>query len=642
MSRCVLIIIIGILILLITSYQHLIVATNTELTIEKFQTDDFQERLQRLQDLYREGNLTPRAYTDQIGKLESGTTTSTRSPPPPPEHIANITFQTQGKWWIYHNSKYVSSGSPTGANVSKLQIKHVRDNDKIQFRIGGEGRGGLVAQIKIGDKTVVTNSENFTITGQQINVSPDKQRDSVGYSASDYLPEYSGGKYLGCFKDGDPRALPKLMGKSLSLTKCHQLAVDNNTPYYGLQNGGECWIGKTPTKYDELASTRCGERCRTNGNEYCGGPMANQVYSILDGVDIMELPNNSKLGSPNSEIDSSARWVIPRQHDLSDNFPGGVWEFVWTNTAPARIPYCNYPKYSKFQPSACTDPTDSTRCWSSQRPNYEADPDKCGLLFKPKGDYDGPYFFSIINRAYQNKNQSGVNPEGAKNLTSQMQTAYRAACQVILEAKHQSTYDAVCHDISQHPSKNQCDIPVTNRTPVAAVNSKLQESLPGSPDWEQAKLECHGSNGCFESNHQTKPRCYQADLGRRLHSSGGGEAIKDLDHRLHQVKQEYQQGNISTDQYTDKIFQLGLKVQKSPTNLQLDSPSPGFFTAVTKAAGLVNSVNLKYSNATARWKYAMKQLLDTARVVEWDPGNKKGCDCQGNYADPSSLKCFPC
>jgi len=227
--------------------------------------------------------------------------------------------------------------------------------------------------------------------------------------------------------------------------------------------------------------------------------MANQVYSILDGVDIMELPNNSKLGSPNSEIDSSARWVIPRQHDLSDNFPGGVWEFVWTNTAPARIPYCNYPKYSKFQPSACTDPTDSTRCWSTQRPNYEADPDKCGLLFKPKGNYDGPYFFNIINRAYQNKNKSGVNPEGAKNLTSRMETAYRAACQVILEAKHQSTYDAVCHDISQHPSKNQCDIPVNNRTPITAVNSKLQESLPGSPDWEQAKLECKGSNGCFEN-----------------------------------------------------------------------------------------------------------------------------------------------
>ena len=702
MDRCSLICIVGVLLLLIFSYQHLIVTSHTAEIVEGFETDSFMLKLTRLQNMYRDGNLTPRAYTEAVNNLESGDSqesTKTSKPSKPNPHVAHVTFQTDGYWKIYHNDTYVSGGNPTGGGTATAKIEGVRDYHKLKFQIGGGGLGGLVAQIKIGDRVVVTNSTDFKITGQQITVNPGERSNSVGFPARDYLPEFSGGKYQGCFQDGDPRALPHYQGENFSLQKCHQAAVDNDYPYYGIQYGGECWLGKQRSKYNELSPTRCGMRCSQNSNEYCGASMTNQVYSILDPPEIIEVGPNVQLsqcqdcitnpenywcgknstctrhgdssspcysgrdqcvgsgcdasncqqlypGLPNKsgDIDGAARWIIPKQHGLTGNFPGGTWEFVWTNTPSPKISFCNYRRYNKFQPSGCDDPTDSTRCWETSKPNYQADPDTCGKVFKFSGDYDGPTFFSIINRAYRNRDQPGVNQDRAKQFTKSMETAHRAACQVILEAKHRSKYEALCHGITQHPSQHQCDIPTDQRQAVTSLASTLQDSLPGSPDWEQAKTECRANRGCFESEPQTKPRCYQPDLSRPRNStsSSDGNDLHDLDGLLKKIRKQYVDGNISTDQFTDRIFELGLKVEREPTNLPDGSPSARFFSAVTEASRLMSSKDLEYSNAVGRYKYAMETLLDHARMVEWDPGNQKGCQCQDNYPNPDGLKCFPC
>lgn len=734
MNQCSLLIIVALLILLILSYQHLLSSDISE----HFDQGDFQERLQRLQKVYREGGLTPREYSETMANLQATPSKSETdrlkriqtlfqqgliSPREysetanalesdnkagnKPHNTASIIFQTEGNWWIYHNSKYIRSGGPTGTDVISLDINNVKSDDKLQFRIGATGKGGLIGQIIIGDRTIVTNASNFKITGQQIRVNPGDRKSSVGYPASDYLPEYSGGKYMGCFQDGNPRALPTSSGENVTIADCHQRAVDGNYPYYGIQYGGQCWLGKEHAKYEMLPSTKCGQRCNKNSNEYCGSNMVNQVYSILDSPSVVEIGDNlgysecdnciqdinklwcsndnkcyphgdpignkvcssskSCVGNPankggcsytdcsalypgfptrNPKISGAAKWIIPKQHDLSSNFPGGVWEFVWTNTPPKRMAYCNYPEYSKFQPSACSDPSDSSRCWSSQKTNYEADPTQCGLKFKPSGNYDDPTFFSILNRAYQKSSAPGVDQNRSTELKNRLKTAYKAACQVVLEAGHRREYDALCHDITPRPNKNHCNVPVDKRSPIPTLTSKLQGSQPDSPDWEQAKSSCRQQSGCFESNSKLTPRCYKPDMNQSINTDSqrkmfnAGEIRPDR--KLKNLRRLYDNGVISQDQFTEMMGEIALEVEKSPKNLTLDRPSPGFFTAITEASRLVNTVDLKKSNSVARWKFAMKQLLDTARIVEWDPGNKKGCRCRSEFEDPSSLKCYPC
>ena len=50
--------------------------------------------------------------------------------------------------------------------------------------------------------------------------------------------------YQGCFKDDSERAIPtKMDGMVSSVEECKTLAKSNNAPLFGIQNGGECWIG---------------------------------------------------------------------------------------------------------------------------------------------------------------------------------------------------------------------------------------------------------------------------------------------------------------------------------------------------------------------------------------------------------------
>ena len=94
--------------------------------------------------------------------------------------------------------------------------------------------------------------------------------------------------YLGCWTDNTNHL--RTMEKQLSSTKwtpdtCRQAVKNLNGGYviFGIQYGGECWFSTSATNYQSQGpSTKCTMACNADstGSTICGGPSANQVYSV--------------------------------------------------------------------------------------------------------------------------------------------------------------------------------------------------------------------------------------------------------------------------------------------------------------------------------------------------------------------------
>jgi hypothetical protein len=50
--------------------------------------------------------------------------------------------------------------------------------------------------------------------------------------------------HMGCFNDSSKRAIPKFVGKVDNPIECEDLALKNNADVFGIQNGGQCFVGK--------------------------------------------------------------------------------------------------------------------------------------------------------------------------------------------------------------------------------------------------------------------------------------------------------------------------------------------------------------------------------------------------------------
>ena len=112
------------------------------------------------------------------------------------ENFLNVTnvllkFQIIGNWEILHNNNLKGQGTSSGNNLIKYKINDVKIYDDIKIRVTtNNSKSALIGVIKINNKSYVTNNTNFKISGQYTD-------DPNG------LGTYSGGKYLGCYKDLD-------------------------------------------------------------------------------------------------------------------------------------------------------------------------------------------------------------------------------------------------------------------------------------------------------------------------------------------------------------------------------------------------------------------------------------------------------
>lgn len=97
-----------------------------------------------------------------------------------------------------------------------------------------------------------------------------KESDEFKMPTGDY-------EYKGCFKDKyDPknpslRAIPTYKGKVSTVDQCKAIALANGGNTFGVQYGGECWIGHN-SPYDKYGkATTCGT---------LGGPESQHVYKV--------------------------------------------------------------------------------------------------------------------------------------------------------------------------------------------------------------------------------------------------------------------------------------------------------------------------------------------------------------------------
>lgn len=86
-------------------------------------------------------------------------------------------------------------------------------------------------------------------------------------------------KYLGCYSDGPKRAFPNYMKGFYGKDDCFAVADKSRLEYFGIQNGGECWLDESQqNKYNTY-----GESDKCNGEK--GGSWANSVFKIIYPVD---------------------------------------------------------------------------------------------------------------------------------------------------------------------------------------------------------------------------------------------------------------------------------------------------------------------------------------------------------------------
>ncbi len=570
-----------------------------------------------------------------------------------PTDEVKIKLQINGSsWTVWHNDSLLGSGGNTGESTVNYDIKKMRFYDTIKIRVKtGSDKGGIIGYIKADDTTYVTNKDNFKISGQYVG------NDGKG------LGDYSGGKYLGCFGDEGPvsyggnngtvncafycanpfsiwtppknskcvsgtvngvadskwcnqlvgfnkglstcqcspatsqgRALPNYLGHK-SISECHKAAVDSKQIYYALQNGGECWTGSSYAKYGTKPANSCGARCGNDGgnHSYCGGPYVNQVYSTVTPPEMLEFTDTS-IRERASDIPANALWILPKQGDLANTWPDGTWEYVWTNNPPSKIKFCNYPEFVEYQPSACTDSSDSMTCYNSVKPNYQVDVNKCRRHYQAPAGLDTDEFFKIVNRAYRKstKYYSGENSAQLEEFLDTMSETYTAACLLLIETSDTAYYDGLCQkrkEKLQHDLNNACkDMPLSKRIGPSDIPSSYQQCQPGTIECQLLKEQCNGKNYCFDDKSASGPRCYIPPKMSRY---------------------------------------AGLN-------------SPDFYSAVTKAAQLIQVPKYKNGNAGARFKKLVDNLLDLARTVEFNTGDKKDCNCRKDLNDPTGLTCYPC
>ena len=125
-------------------------------------------------------------------------------------------------------------------------------------------------------------------------------------------------KYLGNWKDGGDRRLPKFGGSGYSKASCNKYCKDTNYKYFGLQFGnghsGECWCGNNWSQATSLG--KCG------GNTTTGGRLCNSIYDVNNKntlvinvgssrssyIKTIDLPHNDMIVSPWPLNNQNKRW----------------------------------------------------------------------------------------------------------------------------------------------------------------------------------------------------------------------------------------------------------------------------------------------------------------------------------------------
>jgi hypothetical protein len=314
------------------------------------------------------------------------------------EHFSGgsrVSFQVQADdiFECYYNGQQVASGN-NYQQTYYFNVDNVTPNSKFYFGVTNTGGpGSLRVQFDYGGKTHYGDRTNIIAYGKQ----PQPNGSIIG------------NRYMGCWADTAwSRDLPLYAGY-MSKDQCMMTAFNQKMPYYGLQYGGQCFMG---SNYGRYGYKNCESRCGYNSAEVCGGSLANSVYSTVQ----QPYTTETEPFTPNSKFDDRAKamWVDSGDwtHGAKTSWALGRWLFELTIPNLDKLDFCPNSDYVEFNPAGCLNARTTQNCISSVLPNYNALTQRCGKKY----NYNDPdLFFMVMNKVFSfvyeiDKNEKNIKP----------------------------------------------------------------------------------------------------------------------------------------------------------------------------------------------------------------------------------------
>ena len=213
-------------------------------------------------------------------------------------------------------------------------------------------------------------------------------------------------------------------------------------------------------------------------------------------------------------------------------------------------------------------------------------------------NYNSENFYKLINRAYtkaikyEGKSTSGGRLEEYLQTMSQV---YTDACNILSLDSNSEFYEALCKnrkkDIITDTTRSCHKIKHNNRTAPPDIDKGLQFCKPGSLKCLELKNLCESRNHCFDDKSKNGPRCFY---------------------------------------------------QSSKTNKYHGLNTPNFYSSISRAGDLLCIPKYKNNSIGKQFKKNIDELINLARIVEFNTDDKKSCNCQTNLKNPDKLTCYPC
>ena len=192
----------------------------------------------------------------------------------------------------------------------KFVVKDFNVGDRlILYNLNSGGWEGYFAgHIYWKGKFFPTNANNFKIT------SVETKTKGIGNPSGKYA--VAGGR-VGCYMDQKTgsmnRKLPNLLATNQTNEECRDLALQQNYKYYGMQFGGECWVGNDltlATSAGKMPTEACNMPSKKNNlmrnTQQAGNANMNDIYNT------MTVPGIRHAGAANFDgIHPSAHMLKP-------------------------------------------------------------------------------------------------------------------------------------------------------------------------------------------------------------------------------------------------------------------------------------------------------------------------------------------
>jgi hypothetical protein len=306
---------------------------------------------------------------------------------------ASFKVQADDSFQCYYNGQQVSSGNQWNQTYN-FNVDNVTPNSKFYFGVTNSGGPGSIrVQFNYGGKLHYGDRTNIRCLGKQ----PEPNGNIIG------------NYYVGCMQDYSwNRDLPLYAG-FMSKDQCMMTAFNQKMPYYGVQAGGQCFLGSSYGRFGY--ANNCNTRCAYNSSEICGGSSSNGVYSTNQAAQTSVV---SPINNQQFDDRSQALWV-----DSGDSNALGRWLFELTMPSLDKLDFCPNSDYVEFNPAGCLNARTTQNCISSVLPNYNALTQRCGKKY----NYNDPdLFFMVMNKVFSFVYEIDKNEKNIKPSTSPIQT----------------------------------------------------------------------------------------------------------------------------------------------------------------------------------------------------------------------------